>query len=104
MPLPDVNVILHKMKGRMLPFGWLRLLIGLPRLRQYRLWALGVVAEYHGKGVDALMYRRTYEVLEPIDVRMEINYVLEDNVPMNNALRKLGVETLRRYRVYEQAI
>lgn len=104
MPLPDVNVILHKMKGRLLPFGWLKLLRGIPRLRQYRLWALGVVAEYHGKGVDALMYRRTYEVLKSIDVRMEINYVLEDNVPMNNALRKLGVETLRRYRVYEQGI
>ncbi len=106
VPLPDVNVILRKLKvrGRLLPFGWLKMLIGLPRLRQYRLWALGVVAEYHGKGVDALMYRRTYEVLESINVRMEINYVLEDNVPMNNALRKLGVEPLRRYRVYQQAI
>jgi hypothetical protein len=30
--------------------------------------------------------------------------VLEDNVPMNNALRKLGVKNLRRYRVYEMTI
>jgi hypothetical protein len=35
---------------------------------------------------------------------MEINYVLEDNHRMNNALLKLGVEPIRRYRVYEMAI
>jgi ribosomal protein S18 acetylase RimI-like enzyme len=104
IPLPNVNAILHTMKGRLLPLGWLKLLRGLPRLREYRLWALGVVAAYHGRGIDALLYRRTYEVLYPREVRMEINYVLEDNVPMNNALRKLGVETLRRYRVYQMAI
>jgi len=37
-------------------------------------------------------------------VRVEINYVLEDNVRMNNALRRLGVKRLRRYRVYEMGI
>jgi hypothetical protein len=35
---------------------------------------------------------------------MEINYVLENNHPMNNALRKLGVGPIRRYRVYEMEI
>jgi ribosomal protein S18 acetylase RimI-like enzyme len=104
IPLPDVNVLLRGLNGRLLPFGWLKLLWGLPRLHQYRLWALGVLAEYHGKGVDALLYRRTYEVLSRRRVRVEINYVLEDNVPMNNALRKLGVKDLRRYRVYERPI
>jgi hypothetical protein len=35
---------------------------------------------------------------------MEINYVLEDNVPMNNAIKKLNARPLRRYRVYERDI
>ena len=98
IPLPDINVLLHGLNGHLLPFGWLKLLTGIPRLRQYRLWALGVLPEYHGKGVDALMYRRTYEALAPMRPRIEINYVLEDNVPMNNALRRLGVKDLRRCR------
>jgi ribosomal protein S18 acetylase RimI-like enzyme len=104
LPIPDVNVLLRGLNGRLLPFGWLKLLIGLPRLRQYRLWGLGVIPEYQGKGIDALLYRRTYEVLYPRGTRIEVNYVLEDNVPMNNALRKLGVKNLRRYRVYEMSI
>ena len=35
---------------------------------------------------------------------MEINYILEDNGPMNNAVIKLGAKPLRRYRVYQKAI
>jgi ribosomal protein S18 acetylase RimI-like enzyme len=61
--LPDVNMLLKGLDGRLFPFGWLKLLLGLPRLRQYRMWALGVDPAYHGKAVDALMYRKLYETL-----------------------------------------
>jgi hypothetical protein len=102
--LPDINTILRRMNGRLFPTGWLKLLMGMPRIRQYRMWALGVIPEYHGKAVDALIYRRLYETLAPRKVRLEINYVLEDNAPMNNALVNLGVKPLRRYRVYQGEI
>jgi len=102
--LPDVNTLLKGLNGRMLPFGWLKMLLGLHRIAQYRMWALGVLPEYHGRGVDALIYRGLYEQLAGIKARIEINYVLEDNVQMNNALKGLGVEDLRRYRVYQMGI
>jgi hypothetical protein len=35
---------------------------------------------------------------------MEVNYVLEDNWPMVNAITKLGAKSSRRYRVYEARI
>ncbi len=103
--LPDINVLLRGLDGRLLPFGWLKLMRGLKRLKQYRMWALGVVPEVQRRAVDALLYRKTYEALYPRGgVRLEANYVLEDNAPMNNALRNLGLTLLRRYRVYEMAI
>jgi GNAT superfamily N-acetyltransferase len=102
--LPDVNVLLKGLNGRLLPFGWIKLLRGLPRLRNYRLFALGVIPEYHGKGIDALIYRALYESLYTPDVWVEINYVLEDNVPMTNAIRKLNAKPLRRYRIYQREI
>jgi len=46
----------------------------------------------------------THEALAKKNVRLEVNYVLENNDRMNNALLKLGVEPMRRYRVYEMAI
>jgi GNAT superfamily N-acetyltransferase len=102
--IPDINVILKKTRGRMLPFGWARLLWGIPRLRRYRMFALGVAPEYQGKGVDALIYRAMYERMATPDLTMEINYVLEDNLPMVNAITKLGARPSRRYRVYEMPV
>ena len=102
--LPDINILLKGLNGRLFPFGLLKLLFGLPRLRNYRLFALGVLPEYHGKGVDSLIYRALYESLYTPDIWMEINYVLEDNAPMNNAIRKLKAKPLRKYRIYQRKI
>ena len=102
--LPDVNQLLKEMNGRLLPFGWLKLLRGLPKLTHYRMFALGVLPEYHGKAIDSLIYRALYESVFTADLRMEINYVLEDNGPMNNAIMKLGAKPLRRYRIFEKEL
>lgn len=102
--IPDVNVILKGLNGSLLPLGWMKLLWKLPRLTEYRMFALGVVPEYHGKAIDSLLYRALYESVFSPQMRMEINYVLEDNSPMNNAILKLGAKPLRRYRIYQMAI
>jgi GNAT superfamily N-acetyltransferase len=102
--IPDVNTLLKGMNGSLLPFGWVRLMTGLPKLRNYRLFALGVIPEYHGKGIDSLLYRALYESLYTPDIWLEINYVLEDNAPMNNAIIKLNAKPLRRYRIYQKTI
>ncbi len=104
MSLPDINVILKGLNGRLFPRGLWRMLFKLPRLTHYRMWALGVIPEYQGRAIDTLLYRATYDALYSDKLRLEINYVLEDNDRMNNALRKLGVQDLRRYRVYEMPI
>jgi ribosomal protein S18 acetylase RimI-like enzyme len=104
LSLPDINILLKGMNGRLFPFGWLKLLLGLKNIHQYRMWALGVIPEYQGKGIDTLLYRATYDAVKAENGCMEINYVLENNDRMNNALAKLGVEPTRRYRVYEMQI
>ena len=102
--IPDVNSLLKGLNGSLLPFGWFKLLTGIPRLKRYRMFALGVIPEYQGKAVDSLIYRALYELLYTSETWMEINYVLEDNWPMINAIKKLGAIPLRRYRVYEMEI
>jgi hypothetical protein len=66
------------------------------------MFALGVIPEFHGMGIDSLIYRALYESLFQPDLWMEINYVLEDNYHMNNAIRKLDAKPLRRYRIYQR--
>jgi GNAT superfamily N-acetyltransferase len=102
--LPDVNTLLKGLNGRLFPFGFIKLLTGIPRLHRYRMFALGVIPEYQGKAIDSLLYRAMHETLYSPDVWMEINYVLEDNWPMVNAIKKLGCTPLRRYRVFEKRV
>jgi GNAT superfamily N-acetyltransferase len=102
--LPDVNSLLKGLNGHLFPFGFIKLMWGIPRLRRYRMFALGVIPEYQGKAVDSLLYRALNDSLYAPDLWMEINYVLEDNWPMINAIKKLGAVPLRRYRVYEMKI
>lgn len=102
--IPDVNVLLAGMDGRLLPFGWLRLLLRRRHIDRYRVWALGVLPGWQGRGIDALLYRRLNDRLGGRPVRLEVNYVLDDNVRMTNVIDRMGLEVVHRYRVYEMAI
>lgn len=101
---PDLNQILRKIRGRLLPFGFVTLLRGLKAIRDFRLFGLAVLPEYHGMGLDVLLYMSLFEALAPRGVRLEANYILEDNPRIRNALIKLGLEQSIVYRVYEKTL
>ncbi len=101
---PDINVIVKRIQGRLFPLGLPRLLLGVRQLRDYRLWGLAVKPAYQGMGLDVLLYLRLFESLARRNVRMEANYILEDNLKIRNALEKLGMAPTKRYRVYEKHV
>jgi GNAT superfamily N-acetyltransferase len=101
---PDLNVILRKINGRLFPLGFIRLLTGLRRIRDYRLWALAVEPRYHNLGLDVLLYLSLFEALAPKQIHLEANYILEDNVKIRNALEKLNLERSKTYRIYEKSL
>ena len=101
---PDINILLSRMGGHLFPFGWLSLLCGVKKLRDYRLFGLAVHPDWHGKALDALMYIHLYKNLFAKKVRMEANYILEDNLHIKNALEKLGLQLSKTYRVYEKPL
>ena len=101
---PDINVLLKRINGNLLPFGWVRLLAGVKHLRDYRLFGLAVAPEWHKRALDALMYIHLFEHLKAKRVRMEANYILEDNLHIKNALERLGMRQIKTYRIYEKAL
>jgi ribosomal protein S18 acetylase RimI-like enzyme len=101
---PDINIILRQIRGRILPFGFITLLRRRKRLQDFRLFGLAVLPEYHGLGLDVLLYMSLFEALAPRGVRLEASYILEDNFSMINALQKLGLEITKTYRGYEKAL
>jgi len=101
---PDINILLKRISGRLLPLGWATLLHGAKKLRDYRLFALAVHPDWQNKALDALMYINLYRHLKHKNVRLEANYILEDNLSIKNALERLGMQYLKTYRIYDKPL
>jgi hypothetical protein len=101
---PDLNVVLKRTGGRLLPFGFIDLLWGVRKVRDYRLFGLALLPEYRGKALDVLLYMQLFVALSGRIDRMEANYILEDNWRIRNALEKLRLRRVRTYRVYEKGL
>jgi GNAT superfamily N-acetyltransferase len=106
LTLPDINQVMAKMGGRLLPFGWLRFLLGRRKIDRLRVLALGVKHAYHHSGVAAGLYLKHLETAhKPGAIEGgEMGWILETNGPMNRAMEGMGGEVVKKYRIYEKAI
>jgi GNAT superfamily N-acetyltransferase len=103
LTLPDINKVLARLNGRLLPLGWLRLLRERRRIDEIRVFALGVKREYRHTGTAAAFYAEHWrESLRRAIRRVETGWILEVNEPMNHAMQALGGDIVKRYRLYER--
>jgi GNAT superfamily N-acetyltransferase len=103
--LPDFNVALRaNPSGRLVP-GILRVLWRARRIERVRVLILGVLPEWRGKGIDALLHARLWAHAAARGVRWaEAGWILEDNHAMRNALTRLGFSGYKTYAMYERAL
>ncbi len=102
LTLPDVNQVLEKMGGRLLPIGWLRFLLGGRKIDRVRVFALGVLPEYQHMGAAAALYAAHLDASNATGIpAAETGWILETNEPMNRAMEGMGSHVIKRYRIYE---
>lgn len=100
--LPDANRAVAACNGRLLPFGWWRLLRALRTVTHLRVVILGVLPDHRGRGIDAALIQSVVaNGVERGFTSAECGWVLEDNSAMTTPLLRLGARAFRRYRVYE---
>ncbi|MBC8327678.1 MAG: hypothetical protein H8E31_02925 [Planctomycetes bacterium] len=103
--LPDANLALKAVNGRLLPFGIFRLPFLLKRITRIRTVLLGVVSEYRHRGLDlALVQRLVSHGLAAGYDRSEMSWILEDNQVMLKLARHYGGQVTRRYRIYRASL
>ena len=106
LTLPDINQVMGRLNGRLLPFGWLKFLLGRRKIDQLRVFALGVKHEYRHSGVAAGLYLKHLETAaQPGAIGGgEMGWILESNGPMNRAMEGMGGKVVKKYRLYEKAL
>jgi GNAT superfamily N-acetyltransferase len=106
LAIPDINQILIKIRrGRLLPLGLFKLLLGLKKVNGIRVLALGVVEGYRKLGIEGCFYASIIEAYRRRNFkRAEASWILEDNEPMNKAMEHTKGKPYKRYRIFEKAI
>jgi len=97
----DVNQVLRKMKGRLLPLGWWHFLRRNKTSDRLRVGFLGVKPEHQSTGVAALLYIEHFNNAERSPLKHgEAGFILEVNRDMNSGLEAMNGRIVKRYRVY----
>jgi GNAT superfamily N-acetyltransferase len=105
MTFPDINQVLAKMKGRLLPFGWWHFLNKGRITDRVRVGFLGVKPEYQHTGVAAKLYVEHFNAAgERRQTGGEMGWILETNTAMNRGMEAMGGRIVKRYRVYERVL
>lgn len=103
LALPDLNIALRRINGRLFPFGLPLLLWHSRKIHWARVVTLGVIKEYRHRGIDTALYYETFRIATGKGYNgAEMSWILEDNVPMNRALEMMGAKRYKTYRLFER--
>ena len=109
--LPNLPEMAHDLDGRLLPFGWAKLLwrLKVQKPKSARLMLLGLKQKMRGikryGGLSTAMYAElAYRGMEHGYEWAELSWTLEDNKPINLGIRAMGGRVYKTYRIYERRI
>ena len=103
--VPDINQVLKRMRGRLLPFGWVHFLRQRQIVDRCRVGFLGVKPEFQHTGVAAALYVEHFDVAERGRINGgEMGWILETNEAMNRGMEAMGGRIVKRYRIYEREL
>jgi 8-amino-7-oxononanoate synthase len=108
--IPDINQAF--LAGKPIPKGAMNLPTAISNLMtkkkaidNLRIVLLGVMPEYRGRAIDALLYREIMERAKKKGIKFgEASWVLEDNAMMSRAAQVMNGEPYKRYRVFEKPL
>lgn len=103
--IPNVNQVLERFNGRLLPTGIFHLLNRKRIIDEGRLAILGVMSEYRHKGFDVVLIDEAVERGKAAGyVGGECSWVLEDNEAINKGIAAAGAKLYKTYRIYQKGL
>ncbi len=101
----DLNQVLTRMGGRLLPRGWWYLLRRNHYVDKVRVGFLGVKPAFEYTGAAALLYAEHFATAEHSRLQKgEAGWILETNRGMRRGLEAMNGRVVKRYRVYERSL
>jgi len=109
--LPNINEAIKDLKGKLFPFGWLKLIwrLKFKYPNSARVPLMGVRKKFQntrlGPGLSFLVIDAVRKKLHRRQVdKIELSWILEDNAGMRNIIETINGEPYKRYRVFEREL
>jgi len=99
---PDISAAIQRTRGRLLPFGWIDLLLELRRTKWVNLNGAGLTEEYRGLGGTAILFSEIARSLQG-DLQYQHADLVQigvENENMQREMRNFGIDFYKRHRVY----
>jgi len=101
--MPDMTEGIQKAKGRLLPFGFFKILRAARMTKQLDLLLGAVKEKYRGMGLDVIMgYRMISSAQEAGMEFMDTHHEMETNVRVRAEMERMGGKLYKRFRVYQK--
>ena len=109
--LPNVNEAIADLGGKLLPFGWAKLLwrLKVKGVKTARIPLMGVRRKfqqgYRGRVLPFLLIDAAATQARKLGYQAaEGSWILEDNLPMRGILEAAGTRIYKTYRIYEKSL
>ena len=109
---PNLYEAMRDLKGRLLPFGWLKLLWRLKKIgviTTLRVPLMGVRRKYHDSLLGAALALSLIAHVQKVARKraykhVEMSWILESNKGMRNMIENIGGKAYKRYRIFNKGL
>ena len=106
---PNINELMKDLKGRLLPFGWLKFLWRLKVVgaKTARIPLMGVRRQYQGSRLGAtlalMVIAPVHEIARKQGIKeVDMSWILEQNRGVRKIIESVGSTVYKRYRIYQK--
>ncbi len=98
---PDISAAIQRTGGRLWPFGFISLLREFKRTTWVNVNGAGILAQYRGRGVDAMLFAEIAQTIRQSPYEHAIIVQIDEgNAKMQGEMAALGVTFDTRHRIY----
>ncbi len=103
---PDPSAAIQRNGGKLLPFGWLDMLVELKRTKWINLNGAGLLEQYRGGGGTALLFVEMYKSVRdnPRYLHADVVQIGAENDKMQREIAGLGINFYKVHRMYRKPI
>jgi len=103
--IPDMTEGIQKARGRLFPFGILKILRAQKKTKQLDLLLGAIKKEYRGMGLDALMGMAMISSAQKAGFEIiDTHHEMESNIRVRSEMERLGGQIYKIYRVYQKSL